>query len=763
MTIQAIDEASGVMGKISASMGLIGSELETLGPGFSQLGQLIQGFAIAGPTGAAIVGLGEIVKGMQDSVTAAASLQTAWTNLQAVMHLTGDAWTTMKNQVDALVESLRTTTTFSDTDLISAFQSLVTYGMSSAQAMQSLGAAVELAAAKHIDLTTAANALGKAFDGNAMLLRRYGVETATVTQETSLGTEAIKELGVNLLIATGTQLTTFTAAMADAGLAVETSTGKMMDHAAILKEITDAWKGGTIDATQLSAIVGVLGINFQSGKALAMDYANVLGQVNTQYGGTAQAQATTYAGLQERLGNAVQELGEKIGTILLPALSSILEALIPLVDAFGKAVPAVEGFFAAIGKLPAIQGTINAFQSIWNGLTKSFDDAWTKVSGDFTPAIQQLMDAFTQLNTALQPLWDAFNELWKAITGSGSDFNLFQAILETIVAAIKGLADIITFVTPAIHLLAEAFKAAADFIVPILTTLRNVIGGFIDWLTSGFQAFYDWLVGHSLWTDLWDAILSIALGASGKIIAQVAASLFVPLQAGFSQAIANVQTTWNAGLEGVKSALSNAITVIATKNPELAAVLDVGLSILSGKWSDAFTKLGVVASDEFSNISSATGKFLGDMASALSNAWNSMINVAQSAFNELGSLVNSAMASIAQAANNLWNTLTQHSIWPDMMAEMVAQTAAGMAAVQNEFQSGFESPTGIIQTVQAGGKAIAAATSGPAAAPAAPQPGQAITLPINVYLDGQQIQTIMEKRLVSTIYRDANRSKRGTT
>ena len=214
--------------------------------------------------------------------------------------------------------------------------------------------------------------------------------------------------------------------MSAAGLAVADASGKMMTHAAIMKEIEDAWKTGSISGDQLSTIVAALGINFQGSKALAMDYANVLSQVNDQYGGVAQAQATTYTGLQERLANAVTTLGEKIGAILLPALTSLLEALLPIVDGFTKAIPAVEGFFAAIGKLPAIQGMVSAFQGIWDGLVKSFNDAWDAVKGDLMPALQSLQDAFNQLMAALQPLFDAFNELWKAVTGSGWTSTCFR-------------------------------------------------------------------------------------------------------------------------------------------------------------------------------------------------------------------------------------------------------------------------------------------------------------------------------------------------
>jgi len=37
---------------------------------------------------------------------------------------------------------------------------------------------------------------------------------------------------------------------------------------------------------------------------------------------------------------------------------------------------------------------------------------------------------------------------------------------------------------------------------------------------------------------------------------------------------------------------------------------------------------------------------------------------------------------------------------------------------------------------------------------------QAITVPIHVYLDGQQIQAFLEQRLVENIIRDAGRAKR---
>ena len=257
-------------------------------------------------------------------------------------------------------------------------------------------------------------------------------------------------------------------------------------------------------------------------------------------------------------------------------------------------------------------------------------------------------------------------------------------------------------------------------------------------------------------------MLSVTMQAITGILNALTGGFFSKLQVAFTQAITAVQTSWSNGLAGVEDSLSKTIAAVQDKSPLLASALKVGLDILQGNWSDAFDNLGKIANTEFAAITSTISSFISNAKSALATAWSDIQSAAASAMDTLGSLVQSAMNAIASAASNLWNALTHHSIWPDMLAEMVAQTHAGMVALQGEFAQGFTGPTGILSTMQAGGAAVAGAAPTPAAgSPAAPS-SQAITLPIAVYLDGQQIQTFLEKRMVSTLYRDASRGKRGT-
>jgi hypothetical protein len=158
-------------------------------------------------------------------------------------------------------------------------------------------------------------------------------------------------------------------------------------------------------------------------------------------------------------------------------------------------------------------------------------------------------------------------------------------------------------------------------------------------------------------------------------------------------------------------------------------------------------KLGLIP-EQYPSLITLTGSFLDQLRGKF-----------VSALDDIKRKWDEAMKGLADAAQSLWNKLTGHSIWTDMLGEMVSQTEHSMAAIKGEFGQGFTGPAGIVPTVQAAQPTVAQGVSGEGAG--AVVGTQAITLPIYVYLDGQQIQTILERRLVETIARDAGRSRRG--
>lgn len=812
MAIKAVDEASSVMGKIQASLGLLGGALQNLGGGFSAVGTVIQGFAAGGVAGAAIGAFSEIAKGLQWSVQEAGASEQAFKDLQVAVEKSGTAWDTVSNVTKDYLLNLQKVTVYSDEQVAGALQRLLTFGLDYDQAIKALKETVDLAAAKHLDLETAASLVGKAFQGNTSILRRYGVEVQTTKEAAAAFNTVMDQLGAALQKAGADQLSAFASAMADVGLQTQTASGKMMPVSKLLTEIKDAFKAGTIDGTQFSAICASMGVSFDTSKLSAADFNAVLDALNAQFGGTAQEQANTYVGIQERFKNATSELGEKIGTILLPGLSGITEAMIPLVDWFGKGVDALQLWMAEVAKMPEVKAATDAVGQAWQGLMQWFDSAAKSAQEVLGPALNELWGALKELYVALQPIFDAFKELWDAIVGSHGDFDAFRMILEVIKLDIEASIEAIKLITGAIRMFGQEFKAAADFIAPILAQIVGAIDGFLATMRGAFQSFYDWFVGGSLWQDLWNAVISILQAAVPVILNILSGGLLKPILEMLSGIADQVQTLWTAtwtGLAEEFTSLTSAIegAVSAVFDP-LGAYLDEMFTQWADWASNALARVEGAITSSAQNLSAWLTKFMGtvyqawvDFGAAMSNYMgmvvnaiiatvqgaavdvqgilNGMIGAARSAAGTIGGILSQIASSIqntvnqaaqaagaggnaiynafsgawnavATAATDFYNWLVGHSLWPDLMGALVSQTEMGMGQIKTAFTEGLGGVMINAPTV----KGIASASS---PAPVASQLSS-VTLPVNVQIDGSTVTRVIEKRLIANRQLSAWRS-----
>jgi hypothetical protein len=344
----------------------MGMELQQLGPGFAQIGQMMQGFAVAGWEGAAIVGIGEITQGLQQAVQAASDSQSAWAMLQNSLHLTGAAWAAQQPQIQNFVQGLEQVSTVSQTAAVQGLQLLATYGMNATQAEQALTVATNLSAAKNLDLTTAVNLVGKAFDGVTTTLSRYGIIIQTTTkanadlkQGTADLTAAIQKAGVNAL-------QPFTQILQQAGISLTTTTGKELTATQITGELVTAWKAGTITTSQMNDITHALGINFDWATAKASDYNDIIAQLNDKFGSAAQTQLDTYAGKQQQLANEWADLQIQIGDMLLPTLTSLTSWL-------DDNLPKFTSWITSLALDPSVQTTWSKFMGVFSGFVASGD------------------------------------------------------------------------------------------------------------------------------------------------------------------------------------------------------------------------------------------------------------------------------------------------------------------------------------------------------------------------------------------------------
>jgi phage-related protein len=695
IAIKAVDEASGVMGKIQASMSLVGGQLSQLGGGFAQVGGVIQGFAAGGVAGAAVVAVGEIAKGLQDCIKEATSSEAVFASLGAAVTRSGVAWETVSEATKGALLAMQKTTTYSDEELAAALERLMTFGLSYDDAMKALGKTIDFAAAKHMDLESAATLVGKAMDGNTAILKRYGVNLETTKDQAAelklahdAAAGAIKALGKGV----DDWVVSITAAIG-ADTTFENGLSAAKDKAAYLIE---QFKAGNVDLPQFTTAMQSLGVQLDEAKMKGGSATEVLSKLNEQFGGAAQAQAQTYAGIQERLKNATQEVGEKIGTIFLPALAGLTESMIPVVDWFGKGVDAISSWLTEVGKMPEVQGVMAVVDDAFQGLWKYMSDVWTFMQDTFGPALKELMGAFKELWDALSPIGDALKELL-SIFGDTSNIDLLKLVIMGVVIQIRAVAEVIKEVAPYIKAFAQGFKDAADFVTPILTQIVGAVRTFVADLHVTFQGFYDWLVGASLWTDLWNRVLTIAGQMIDRLLSDLGSKFFEPMKTAFTMATDAVKRIWDTAWQAVQTTF-NTITsqVQADLNTRLDTMIanlrestnqyaptaafalqgmqntmNAGMALIHGDWQGALTLMQNALGAYWGAVQNATGTAFGALQWAFSTGtgairgildvaiagmeavWTAFIGFMSQGFGQLQGILSNASASVASTVGSM--------------------------------------------------------------------------------------------------------------
>jgi len=437
IAIKAVDEASSVLDKIQGSMSVFGNALSGLGSGFSEVGSVIQGFAGAGVMGAAAASVGVVVKGLQDCFKEAKESEAVFNSLATSVEKQGVSWAKASEGVQTFLNGMMKVTSFSDEQMAKALKVLLDYGMDLDTAMKSLGTTMDLATGKQIDLETAAKAVGRAFEGNASLLTRMGVEVT-----------------------------------------------KAKDDSVV--------------------------------------FADAMTKLQEKFGGAAQSDLEAYAGKQKQVSVAIGELKEKIGTALLPLMTSLQDTFAKVVTGASQFVDDIGSVVREIGKIPAVQIAVKSLGEAWAGLQKGFSQVADELMKALLPVLKELWNAMKEIFVALEPVVEAFGEVWTALVGVAKEgeasytiFNLIADVIKTLILpALQGLVELIKLVTPAIREMAEAFKAAVD------AALSAIAG-----MKAAFADFQKWLVGGSIWPDMWRDMVSYTSKGFDDILSETSAGM----------------------------------------------------------------------------------------------------------------------------------------------------------------------------------------------------------------------------------------------
>jgi len=647
VAIKAVDEASSVMGTIQTNLGLLGGVVSGLGGKFGGLGKIISGFAAGGVAGGAIAAAGEIVEGLKGTVKNAAESEQAFKDLGIAVDKSGTAWDSVQDGTKTALDAMSSLTKYSNVDLAGALQRLLTYGMGYDEAMAALGPTLDFATAKQMDLTTAATLVGKGIEGNAAILKRYGVDVETSKDQVAAlkdAHDAAKTAIVGMGQGVDAWVGTVTTAIG-ADSSFESGLAGAKDKAQYL---IDQFQQGNIDLPQFTTAMTSLGVPLDEAKMKGGTAAAVLEKLNEQFGGTAQASTQTYAGAMDQLNNRMGELSIKIGTAFLPMLTGLTKGMTGLVNDLGPIVKGFGDWFGEVTNAPDFKALGDTIKTAFTSMIKDVG-ALAGAFKDTDDAIGKMLDALgiktPEGFTALSIVAKGFEGLWDML----------------VITPLK-------ITTTILQGLTIAFTTAADFINGPIKSMTDAIGGFVQWMKDTFQGFYDWLVGASLWTAMWNQMSTIAGQMIGQLISDLGSKLFDPMKNAFTGAMDALKGDWEKAWDAVQTATQtvwDAVTRAAGPwIDDIKTSIGTTMDGLKTGWETAWNGIQTGAQTVWDTIKTNAGTWMDVVKSNLSASLDSTKTVWGTAWDALKT-----------NAQTIWDAIkTNEGTWIDGLKTTISNT-----------------------------------------------------------------------------------------
>lgn len=537
---------------------------------------------------------------------------------------------------------------------------------------------------------------------------------------TGVQAEGIQE-GQNLLLTfTNIKGTNFDAATKSA-LDMSVAMGTDMSSAATLvgKALNDPIKGiGALSkvGVQLTDDQKALIASLVETGDVAGAQAVILKELNTQFGGSAEAFGGTFLGTVEKVKNSAGNLGESLVSALLPAATSVLgkinDLLVGLADN-----PGFIGFVTDVGEfiagLVSGEGAVGGFASQFGGLFAAISPLGNliKVIG---PLLPQLLSGFGEiagaLGTALAPVLPVLTEALGQVAGALSGV----------------LGEVLPVLVPLIVTLAEAFGgilgAALPPLIKIIGTLVAVLGPII-------AAILPPLV--TLITSLAE-ILTVALVPIIEILGKVFGDIVIavaPLLVAVGELVGALLSALLPIFEAILPPILAVVKVFSeTLGPVLTVVIGIIAAVVTGivefiTWivklftgaadaGNGLEKMGQSVLDFFGSILGTIGNFFAGAGTLLWNAGSAiiqgLINGISGAAQGLWSFVADIGMNIANAFKSILGIHSPSKVFAGFGVNVIAGLEQGLAVpnrissimgdvsgqVSGGFSAELETPTG---------------------------------------------------------------------
>lgn len=396
----------------------------------------------------------------------------------------------------------------------------------------------------------------------------------------------------------------------------------------------------------------------------------ILAELGTEFGGSATANAKTFAGQLAQLGNAFNDLEELVGQTIMNAAKPFIgwlnqlyvnaggaEGIMKkLTSAFQKLQPFIPAIAGAIigGLVPSVVALVVAMLPLDPVLLALM--AAGALAG---VAFKALVDHFGGLSNtikAMQPLLRTMQQAWDSLVGI---FNTY------ILPLLKMLAD--TFMNELLPALRQLWTQLSPILIPALKALAVILGGIILGSIMATIAIVIVLTKTiAIIADVVSYVVQFAVGAWNFF-----AAVFT--------AVGNaIMAVWNTVLKPVFNAVMFVLSTLYTIWSTIwGTILQITLVILQGIAQVVYNILGAMFgwvintilrplynffASIFQSIYNAVAGPMRAAYNAIAGPLNDALNWIRGAYNGFvgagGNLVNGLVAGIRNGAGAVINTIT---------------------------------------------------------------------------------------------------------
>lgn len=478
--------------------------------------------------------------------------------------------------------------------------------------------------ANQVDAQLAAG-LKSTHDASGMTAQSLDDLAAKMSSQTGITDDAVKASESMLLTFTNIGKNVFPqATQAVADLATKMSNGavpsaQQMEQASIQlgKALGDPTKGYaqlqrvgvTFNAQQIEQIK-----TMQKSGDIAGAQAIILGEMNKEFGGSADAAGQANGGMAI-FSATLDNLKATVGQAIIPVLTQLLTAVMPLVQGFGQALPGalstVQGLFSqlqpivsAIGQ--AVQFLANVAISAFKPAFEEIGQALSKVQGpglSVKGVVAGINNVVQQATPFIQQVAKAFGQLgvWFVTQGLPAIKSFATWIQVNVLPVLKQLGTfIVTTVVPAVE----------QFATFITTTVIPAIGQLWTWFSVHVLPILEQVVTIVV-TDVLPALENIANTVMKNLVPALEnlwnkiSPILIPALQFVGAILKNVVGPAISFVIGVVSTFINIIAGLIGKIGDVMGVLGNLKDLLWGAISGAWTHLGDVVSGIWSGIQGA--------------------------------------------------------------------------------------------------------------------------------------------------------------